>query len=235
MLYAVGDIHGRYDLLLNLMKKIQNHALGFESPHTIVFLGDYIDRGKRSKEVVSYLRNFKIENFTSICLKGNHEDMMEQATDDFYGGTLVWWMQNGGNTTIDSYFANDKSSTEKHDWLSVAQDDLQWFHQLPFYHIEDKYFFVHAGVNPYLPLINQDEENYLWIRDKFLNNKEPYYHLDKEMIIVHGHTPVKVPMIESNHINLDTGAVWTNILTAGVFFPDKVELLQSDFLERDKA
>lgn len=180
-----------------------------------------------------------MEGFEYVCLKGNHEDMMKQAA---FGDSQIWnwWLNNGGNSTVSSY--NKKPFDmmfDKEVWVSTISKHLHWINSLPLTHRDGNYFFVHAGVDPNQPIDGQNEQIFLWIRDKFLVSEGPYYmEEDNEdpVKIVHGHTPRfnGYPDIFENSINIDTGVFKTKVLTAVALSEtdvgESIEIIQSDRL-----
>ena len=204
-IYAIGDIHGSYDRLKTLMAKIPINR----SRDTLVFIGDYIDRGPHSVEVVDYLIRLKSHFSEVIFLKGNHEDML----DKFINGTdRFTYLLNGGQQTLDSYLAKPVQS----EFFPIPPDHMEFFNSLRLFYETEKFIFVHAGLRPRVPLESQKTEDLLWIRDKFISSR---YDFGKRVIF--GHTPLKKPLVEPNKIGIDTGAVYGNALTC-VQLPDLV-------------
>jgi len=216
--YAIGDIHGRLDLLDELLWMIR-HDDAERAPverRRIVFLGDYIDRGANSRGVVARLIAGPPEGFEAIHLKGNHEDMMLRAPAE--PDVMALWLGNGGTATLSSYgidwnqelgaFADYARLGE-----SMAQalpaEHVSFLRGLKLYLEIGDYFFVHAGVKPGLPLERQTEEDCLYIREPFLSHRGSF-----GKVVVHGHTPVQSPDIRANRIGIDTGAQFTGRLTA---------------------
>lgn len=203
--YVVGDIHGCYDKLIALMDKI-NIDLDSEK---LVFLGDYIDRGPDSYEVVDYLINLKKKYPDIIFLKGNHEDMLEKyiaETDRFT------YLINGGQQTLESYSRYYKPTDDS----LIPETHFEFFESLVLYHETDHYIFVHAGLRKNVPLEKQKPEDMLWIRKNFIQSN---YDFGKQ--VVFGHTPLPEPLLQPNKIGIDTGAVYGNKLTC-VRLPDLV-------------
>jgi serine/threonine protein phosphatase 1 len=196
-IFAVGDIHGSFDRLQELMKKI---PIDF-ARDTLVFIGDYIDRGPASVEVVDYLLDLKKQVPQTIFLKGNHEDMLEKYLD---GTDRFTYLLNGGQNTLDSYLSKNLQS----ELYPIPSDHMEFFKTLRLYYETEAYIFVHAGLRPKVPLASQETEDLLWIRDKFIYSK---YNFGKT--VVFGHTPLEKPLVESNKIGIDTGAVYGNALT----------------------
>ena len=201
----IGDIHGCYDRLIALMDKI-NIDLDSEK---LVFVGDYIDRGPDSYEVVDYLINLKKKYPDIIFIKGNHEDMLDKylsETDRFT------YLINGGQQTLESYSRHYKPT----DGSLIPESHLEFFKSLVLYHETDHYIFVHAGLRKNVPLEKQKPEDLLWIRKNFIQSN---YDFGKQ--VVFGHTPLPEPLLQPNKIGIDTGAVYGNKLTC-VRLPDLV-------------
>jgi len=196
-IFAIGDIHGSYDRLQELMGKI---PIDF-ARDTLVFIGDYIDRGPASVEVVDYLIDLKKRVPEIIFLKGNHEDMLEKYLD---GSDRFTYLLNGGQNTLDSYLSRNLQSER----YPIPPDHMEFFKSLRLYYETEHYIFVHAGLRPRVPLASQQTEDLLWIRDKFIYSK---YKFGKT--VVFGHTPLEKPLVEANKIGIDTGAVYGNALT----------------------
>jgi len=200
--YAIGDIHGSYTKLANLLRHCTDHCGG--NTARLVFLGDYVDRGKRSREVVSLL----IETQRSrpgqvVCLMGNHEHMLLAAAD---GQDEAMWLYNGGETTLQSYGVGRAAD--------LPPEHLAWFANLPAADCDERRFFVHAGIMPGIPLAQQRKDVLLWIREPFLSDEN-----DHGLYVVHGHTPriSGKPDIRHNRCNLDTLCFGGKPLTCGVF------------------
>lgn len=210
-LFAIGDIHGEFNLLRALMGAIEKTRESADEVFTVVFLGDYVDRGPHSRQVVEFLMAGPQNADQWICLKGNHEDLMAVE------GAGVW-MNNGGVQTLHSY------STE-YDYRAIPQEHLEWMRNLPTTAETEHHLFVHAGFMPGVPLHEQEEEALIWIRDRFLRAREDFVGWKH---IVHGHTPshafkkvIEEPEFAGWRTNLDTGAFYTGVLTAGLFDRDK--------------
>lgn len=204
--FAIGDIHGCLEQLENLMEKIYEKYYYLCSNPKFVFVGDYIDRGPNSKEVLDFL--MALQGWSPdkvICLKGNHEDMMMdakfRASHAFYN--------NGGDKTLKSFGVELIAD--------VPEEYIDWMKNLPLYHDDGKRFFVHAGVL-HEPLASNDANTMLWVRDQFLRNTTQWSRL-----IVHGHTPRSGIDILPNRINLDSGCVFGDYLTCAVFNDKQVQ------------
>jgi len=205
--YAVGDIHGSYTKLVNLLRHCVRHC-GVNTLR-LVFIGDYVDRGRRSRDVVNLL--IKTQSATPdqvVCLRGNHEQMLSDAANQ---RNLPMWLENGGEATLRSYGV---ARAEE-----IPSEHLEWFANLPLAISDDRRFFVHAGIMPGVPLKQQTREVMLWIREPFLS--DPREH---ELYIVHGHTPTELRAVElkPNRLNLDSGAFFGGPLTAAVFDEKRV-------------
>lgn len=213
--YAIGDVHGRADLLDALLDRIEAHREG--RPRQLVFLGDYVDRGPDSAGVVRRLRALRAaEPDAVVCLMGNHEDMMLRAGRD--GESLRHWRANGGDETLASYGVDRVEA--------VPADDLTWIAGLPTLHRDARRYFVHAGLDPGLPAEAASPRTRLWVRELFLETEH-----DFGRHVVHGHTPRRdfQPDLRRYRTNLDTGAVYGGALTAGAFTPGAdgpVDILQ---------
>jgi serine/threonine protein phosphatase 1 len=203
--FAVGDIHGCLDKLISLMGIIDIDP----KKDTLLFIGDYIDRGTQSKEVVDYLINLARRHSSVIFLKGNHERMLERYLD---GTDRFNFLVNGGQATLDSYL-KDHSDAEQ---SLIPTAHLDFFDNLRLYHETEEYIFVHAGLKPNVPLEEQSEWDMLWIRDEFI-----YSDFDFGKRVIFGHTPFREPLILDNKIGIDTGAVYGNMLSC-VELPDVV-------------
>jgi serine/threonine protein phosphatase 1 len=201
-IFAVGDIHGCLDKLIGLMEIIDVDP----KKDTLLFMGDYIDRGPQSREVVDYLIDLETQHRSLIFLKGNHELMLE-----FYlrGDDRFCFLTNGGQSTIDSYLKGGYEDPAH----PIPSKHLDFFNNLRLYYETSQHIFVHAGLRANVPFEEQDERDMLWIRDEFI-----YSDFDFGRRVVFGHTPFREPMVLDNKIGIDTGAVYGNKLTC-VEFP----------------
>lgn len=218
LLYAVGDIHGRADLLATLLRDIEDDAgqSATTKQRALVFLGDYVDRGPDSRDVVETLLHALPRGFDAHFLKGNHEALLLDFLEDPLG--LDQWLANGAAPTFASYgvdvAALVRARAEPETWRRALLAALPEGHRRFFEHLElavafGDYLFVHAGVRPGVPLDAQDPHDLVWIRREFLRSEA-----DFGKVVVHGHTPMPKPEMRPNRIGIDTGAVFTNRLTA---------------------
>ncbi|GGF10615.1 metallophosphoesterase [Aliidongia dinghuensis] len=211
--YVIGDIHGCIDELDALQALIrQDLFLTQADQNLIIYLGDYVDRGPASAEVLDRLIAHPLQNTTPIHLKGNHEAMMAAFLErpEEVGPK---WFAIGGAATVASYGVPWRGGME----LSRLAEDLaervpqshrDFLNSLETYYRLGDYFFVHAGIRPGVPLARQAEADLLWIRNPFLGSK-----ISHGAVVVHGHTPVPAPEELSNRIAIDTGACFTGVLT----------------------
>lgn len=228
-LYAIGDIHGRADLLIAMHEMIRRDAAGFGGRKQIIYLGDYIDRGLQSRQVVEMLLEPQVTGFDTVFLKGNHEQAMLDFLD--YPEATAGWLSFGGRETLLSYGINVTFMPLMKDMQNLAAELAE---ALPDAHrefLEDgllsfrsgDYYFVHAGIRPGVDLEDQHFEDQLWIRDEFIDSDA-----DHGAVIVHGHTITPEPELKPNRIGLDTGAFHSGVLTCLVVDGEEQRLLQTD-------
>ncbi|MBT7510125.1 MAG: serine/threonine protein phosphatase [Rhodospirillaceae bacterium] len=228
--YAIGDIHGRYDLLKMLHDQIAHDAAARPTErHVLVYVGDYIDRGRQSFEVVETLIDAPLDGFEITHLKGNHEDFLLKFVET--GGSGDNWVFNGGMATLASYgiestgeFGTAGNLAEIRTSLIEIppSSHLNFFQGLKLSHVEGDYMFVHAGVRPGIPYDQQDDEDLIWIRGPFLHAND-----DFGKFVIHGHTPDFEPVIRTNRICLDTFAYRSGCLTCIVLEGDERRFLQT--------
>jgi len=224
---AIGDIHGRLDLLEPLLARVESRAaLRPDLRHVVVSLGDLIDRGPDSSGVIERLMA-GVAGCELVVLKGNHEDALLGFLDDKPIGD-AWRSFFGAEAFLQSYgiasrqnFREEKAMPRLREDLLAAmpQAHIDFLRSLPSHVVVGDYFFVHAGVRPGVPLAEQEERDLVWIRDEFLHSKQRF-----EKKIVHGHTPVRKPDFNRNRINLDTKAYASDRLTAALFEGPEVTL-----------
>lgn len=228
--YAIGDIHGRNDLLCDLLEQIRRHVA--HAPHAeniLVLLGDYVDRGPQSKAVIDTLLGLNWSRWKFVFLRGNHDQAVLDflADANFYRG----WRPYGADETLISYGVIPPRSDGEAEF-SKARDafaarlpeaHVAFLQALQLLHVEDDYLFVHAGIRPGIPIRDQVAEDLLWIRDEFLNCRR-----DLPKKVVHGHTRVARPVIAKHRISIDTGAHATDCLTAAILEEESCIFLQTD-------
>lgn len=216
--YAVGDIHGRLDLLEDLLRRIEDDAGRYpgDAERTLIFLGDYIDRGPASRGVVDRLLDGPLAGFTTVRLMGNHEEALLSFLDSISDG--LDWLTFGGLETLLSYgvplrtipsTGQQVAELRKALAEAVPKSHLDFFRRCTLRHSVGDYVFVHAGVRPGIALEKQTPTDLMWIRDDFLRARIPL----PERVIVHGHTIVDLPQDRTHRINLDTGAFVSGRLT----------------------
>ena len=227
--YCIGDIHGRLDLLEELHDMILNDCTGFEGTKVVVYLGDYIDRGAQSKQVLDLLIEKPLDGFETVHLLGNHEHAML----DFLrnpSGVSAAWLSFGGQVTCMSYAVGlgkvmmnmDLELLREELGEKLPQSHLDFMNSMPLSHTEGSYYFVHAGIRPDVPIEDQDIGDMLWIRDEFISSRQCH-----EFIVVHGHTISMEVENRPNRIGIDTGAYQTGTLTALVLEGSEQRLLQT--------
>jgi len=185
--YVIGDIHGCANVLKKLLKLIED----FDQ---LIFIGDYIDRGPSSKEVLDIVMNLE-KNYNVVALKGNHEEM---CVDAYRRRDFFTWMYNAGADTANSFDGE------------VPENYLIWMKDLPFKYENDLGYFVHGGMMPGVSFKEQLRDDILWLREPFLSTD---YKWDK--IVYHGHTPnINKIEVKPNRINVDSGCVYCGCLSA---------------------
>lgn len=201
--YAIGDVHGRLDLLIELLGRIEADAGGMAA--RLVFLGDYIDRGPDSAGVIARVRELQAASPDQVvCLKGNHEDLLLKALHD--PALFENWLMNGADATLDSFGVGRTADLPRAvtDWIETCPTSFE----------DARHVYVHAGLHPARERTRQRDHDRLWIRDAFLEGEH-----DFGKYVVHGHTPQRSgwPDLRRFRVNLDTAAVYGGRLTAGVF------------------
>ncbi|MFN9251736.1 MAG: metallophosphoesterase family protein [Brevundimonas sp.] len=215
VVWAIGDVHGRADLLAPLLEGVEADARGL--PTHLVMLGDYVDRGRDSRGAHQLLCEIEARGRVQLtALRGNHEDrMLAFLTEPQIGPS---WCDYGGRDALASYqVASPAGRGDAEGWTQTARalgDALPEAHRRLLGGLSSSvehgdYFFAHAGARPGIALEAQDPEDLMWIREPFLSDRRPF-----EKMVVHGHTPVDQPHIDARRINLDTGAYATGVLTA---------------------
>ena len=213
-IYAVGDVHGRSDLLERQLAAIDADCKQRPIARPVtVFVGDYIDRGPDSRTVLELLLQWRQAHET-VFLRGNHETYLPRFLSN--PESLDEWRQYGGLETLLSYGLQPSINPDRHEQIRLAneladilpREHLDFLQELELTYSCGDFLFVHAGVRPNVPIHEQTQDDLLWIRDDFLNWDQPF-----ERFVVHGHTPVNEPDLRPNRINIDTGAYATGRLT----------------------
>lgn len=217
--YAIGDIHGRLDLLEKLLIQVEADAAARGKDAKIVFTGDYVDRGADSHGVVERLMaGPRRPQDRFVCLRGNHDALFAQAVTLGHGlpnwAWILYWH------TITSY-GLDRETAKRHN--APLRRHADFLAGLPLTHDDGTFLFVHGGIRPGVPLESQSEEDLLWIRDEFLTYGGP---LPRR--VVHGHTIMgDQPVVTENRVSIDTGAYKSGILTAAVIDGPELGFLQA--------
>ena len=213
-IYAVGDIHGRLDLMLAMAKAIDDDVAHRGAAQiTIILLGDLVDRGPNSSGVIRAARQWaRHRNLRFIS--GNHEEMFLDSLAE--PEVLKHFLWHGGKETFASYgIDRDMINSMEPDHLiaivskAISSEDIAFLQSFEQSITKGDYHFVHAGIMPGVPLEMQIPEHTRWIREPFLSHRKPH-----EAIIVHGHSISDEPEVRSNRIGIDTGAYRTGRLTA---------------------
>ena len=229
-IYVVGDVHGRSDLLARIHHAIRTDIHQRPAPlkRTIVYLGDYVDRGPGSFDVLETLIRRPIEGMKSVHLKGNHEDMMLRF---IRGEDIHVWLHNGGEATLASYGVIVTRMMSSPSMIEEVRRRLQdampaahvaFLESLQLMHVAGDYLFVHAGIRPGVPIDAQRPADLMWIREPFLVAKNTF-----GKCVVHGHTISMVPEVHPHRIGIDTGAFYSGRLTCLVLEGNRVGFLQT--------
>lgn len=203
--FVIGDIHGCADELRRLID-----ALPLAAGDRVVFLGDYIDRGPASKNVVDFLLSLRSSaaDIEFIFLKGNHEDMLLSYLG-LNGAHGDMFLVNGGKATLASYGVNERDLRSDEALSAISCDHVEFYQGLQRFYLMDSFLCVHAGVHPQKSLSDQSEEELFWIRNKFIysSHELPY-------TVLFGHTPQERVLYDLPFkVGLDTGLVYGNMLT----------------------
>lgn len=229
-IYAIGDIHGRADLLARMHEIVRaDIAARRPSRAVVVYLGDYVDRGDATREVIDRLLDDPVPEAESVHLLGNHEDFMLTFLKDAAVGEL--WLKNGGDATLYSYGVGLPPVGNREERHRLMRQDLEqklpdrhlyFLQSLQLSHVEGDYAFVHAGIRPGRPLADQTADDLLWIRAEFLESRA-----DHGMCVVHGHTISNEVDIQANRIGIDTGAYFSGTLTCLALEGEERSVLQT--------
>ncbi|MGH6949478.1 MAG: metallophosphoesterase family protein [Vitreimonas sp.] len=230
--FAIGDVHGRVDLLNRIVARVWEAAWSSDgSDAVVIFLGDYVDRGPDSFGVIDYLLTQLPLGLECRFLKGNHEAAMLQFIDAPLPNR--GWLAHGGLETLASYGvaplpsigSGDQAILEAHAQLmsSMPAPHARFLQNLERYVVFGDYAFVHAGVDMDVELDRQTDTDLFWARDRFLRDRRRFSH-----VVVHGHTPVSEPYLDYRRICIDTGAYATGRITAACFLGEAVSFLVED-------
>lgn len=228
--YVIGDVHGCLDQLEQLLERIEAELRDCSRGKTsIVFLGDLIDRGPASAEVVERLRNYSPARASTHFIMGNHEEVMLRVLAG-ETGLIPSWLRFGGAETLRSYGAEPRELDGSNSAAIV--DRLK--SAIPAEHVKflegfadsisfGDYLFVHAGIRPGIELAEQAQSDLRWIREPFLGDET-----DHGFVVVHGHTITHEVEVTPNRIGIDTGAFYTGMLTALAIEGSKRWLIQTN-------
>lgn len=214
--FGIGDIHGCDDLLEALLRGIDVITQNDPHPPIIVFLGDYVDRGPASRQVLDRLIGLEAQGRKARFICGNHEEAMLRFLGDVEGGLA--WPGYGGRETMASYGVTCPEDEQDLDAWRITQahlkDAVPLAHMRFLWGLEDKielgdYLFVHAGLRPEKAIGAQSQRDLRWIREPFLSDPRPFSH-----VVVHGHTPSSQPYSDERRVGLDTWAYKSGVLTA---------------------
>jgi serine/threonine protein phosphatase 1 len=215
-LYAIGDIHGCLDLLKKLLAKIEEDRKTTSHPSRLIFLGDYVDRGLHSREVIEFLIHLSAsEKIPPLFMLGNHEQIMRNIIETGDEELLEDWLRFGGRETLLSYGLKPQQiSGDAEEVVATLNHNMPAAHKAFLKDLNvaatiGDYFFCHAGVRPGVKIEEQAEEDLLWIRDEFLDYAKPF-----GKIVVHGHSICYEAELRPNRVGIDTGAYATGRLTA---------------------
>lgn len=236
--YAIGDIHGRADLLADMLALLEGRAhedAGPAGKPIAVFLGDYVDRGPDSAGVVELLLQGRPYGYERRFLKGNHEQAMLAFLESPAANHA--WLRTGGNETLVSYRVQPPPpvGAGPEDWAEAAAAlaacmpgvHREFFDSLERYVVLGDYAFVHAGVDPGHSIEDQTDADLFWARDQFIASKRRFSHR-----IVHGHTPVDRPYADARRVAVDTGAYASGVLSAVRLEADRLSFVSVDAAAR---
>ena len=233
-LYAIGDVHGCFSLLVQLLQLIEQDQASRPPAEThVLLLGDYIDRGPQSREVCELLHAMAPSSYFH-CLRGNHEQTMLDVMSGNHMA-LRFWLEYGGAETLASWGIGP-NLIEQAQYGEAGEADLikairmavppamaRWMRRLPTYHIHGDYLFVHAGIRPKLDLERQSDDDLLWIREPFLSSRARH-----PWRVIHGHSEDEDVQIAPNRIGIDTAAYRTGVLTAIGMEDDEFWTIQTE-------
>ncbi|UZF95603.1 metallophosphoesterase [Bosea sp. NBC_00550] len=217
--YAIGDVHGRSDLLIAIVDFVERDAARRRRPPRIIFLGDIVDRGRDSRGCLNVLGRVLADHPGSTFIRGNHDDwflrFLENDRSELYS-----WFHDGGRQTLDSYCDLDVDPGREF-ILEHHPAHLSLLRNSSFIVDEGPMLFAHAGIRPSAPIAEQSPKDLLWIKDPFLDHRGTL-----KRVVVHGHTVMKegLPVVTENRISMDTGACFSGRLSVLVIDQAEREL-----------
>ncbi len=228
VIYAIGDVHGRHDLLIRLLDRISEDAAAYETTPKIVFLGDYIDRGEHARDTIDLLIKLaERPEAETVFLMGNHEQMLLRFLRE--PSSASRWLRYGGLQTLMSYgvggignlHAEGEALRLRSALIEALGPHLRFIEALRVSHHAGNLFFAHAGADPALPTDEQDVATLLWGCETFRTTDR-----DDGIWVVHGHFVVEQPAAERGRIAVDTGAYFSGRLTAARIADGEVVFLE---------
>jgi serine/threonine protein phosphatase 1 len=231
-IYAIGDVHGRYDLLREMLRRIEAHSRGLPRCDEIhvVLLGDVVDRGPDSARVLQFLHEWTRQASGQVLLLGNHEEMMLRTWNG-EASILKKWLRVGGRATLESFglaVPAEEEDIRSLEFVKLVRDAIppplmHFVGRWPLHARSGDYYFCHAGVRPGIELDRQSKQDLVWIRNSFLNDQR-----DHGAVIVHGHSVSPGVDHRPNRIGIDTGAYATGVLTALYAEGGEVDFLSTE-------
>ena len=232
VIYAIGDIHGRLDLLDELHRYILDDAAARRArQRLLIYLGDLVSRGPDSRGVVERARDWLPPGFKRVVLKGNHEDLLLRTHAGEFAAARHW-LDYGGieamashGVTVSDDLARDEAGIGElcHRFAAAFPiEQVEFLESLPLSHRAGDYFFAHGGVRPGIALDRQDPRDLIWIRKAFLNSEAEH-----GAVVVHGHSISRAPELRHNRIGIDTGAYHSGVLTCVVLDGAECGFLQT--------
>jgi len=221
--YAIGDVHGRADLLLAIVDHCVRDASRHGAAPRFIFLGDICDKGPSSREAYDIVADVLGEYDGSVLIKGNHDDMFERSVGRLQRNAVAAWLPRGGVQTLNSYAEGDLEHAMQVAG-TVYADHIRMVNESSLMLDEGAFLFVHAGIDPAKSLDEQTERDLIWLRDPFMGHVG-----NLGRVVVHGHSIVgDRPVVTENRISLDTGAYVSGRLTAMRIDRGSISFLQTD-------
>lgn len=221
--YAIGDVHGRADLLKALLAHCVADARSKGGDARFIFIGDICDKGPSTREAYDTVAEVLTSYPGSVLIKGNHDDMFERSVGRHQRNAVAAWLQRGGVQALNSYVPNDLESAIRVAG-SLHADHVRMIEESALMVVEDGFVYSHAGINPEKSIEDQNERDLMWLREPFMGHVG-----DLGFIAIHGHTVVgERPVVTENRISIDTGAYSTGRLTAVRVSKDGIAFFQTD-------